>query len=214
MTKTVEELQAELEAAKASITNLEGTNASLKTENKDYKSKISKALTEKEEAEANAEREAGNIAAIEARLTKTFQAQIDALTAERDAHAADLRTMRVDNEVKSAMAANKVRPELQPAVEALLLRQATYDDGVATINGKPIADAAKAFFSSKDGSYFVSAPESTGSGSTGTSGVSAVKFSKAPETPQEYNDFMKYSATNKAEANAYAMKWERSDLMS
>ena len=218
-TPTIDQLQAALEkanaavdAANASIAKLEGKNSELIDREKTERARAEAAEKQLEDAEENAGAST-ELAKLQRAHTKLERA-LETMTAERDTLSGDLRTIRVDNEVKTALVANKVKPELQPAVEALLLRQATYEDGLATINGKPIADAAKAFFTSKEGSYFVSAPESTGSGSTGTANVAASRFAKAPETAQEYNDFMKFSSTNKAEANALATQWERKDLIS
>lgn len=190
----------------------------LKNKNSELLRKLKEAEKRAEAAEAENEELADKAAASDelSKLQRAFnklERERDSLLAERDTLSADLKTIRVDNAVKDAMTANKVRPELQPAVEALLLRQVD-DDDMGTIDGKPIAEAAKAFFASKEGSYFVSAPDSTGSGSSGPTKVSATRFDKAPETPQELNDFMAFSATNKEEANTYAMKWDRDDLMS
>jgi len=184
MTKTVEQLQAEIESALASIKKLEGLNDTLKLENKTFSSKVAEALSEKEAAQEKADREAGNIEALERRLTTKFQNEMNAITKERDTLANDLRTVRVDNEIKSALTSNKVMAELSEGAEALLLRKVQYEDGVATIDGKSIQDAAKALFNSKAGAYYVAGPDSSGSGSTG---ATSAKPASRPFNETEYS---------------------------
>ncbi len=200
------------EELKAALTKAQDSIKALEAKNFDVIGKLQSAESAREEAAERAEREAKDVEALEKRLNSKFQKQIADLAAERDTLAAEIRTTRVDNEVAKAIASSNVRPELVPAVEALLLRQATYEDGVATINGKSISDAAKSFFSSKDGSHYVRAPESSGSGSTGATTVDTSGWAKAPETADEFGRYMKLTVDNPAAATALSEKWNRPDL--
>ncbi len=191
----------------------------LKTKNADLVRRLKLAEQRAEAAELEAENAldtastaAGDELSKLQRAYNKLEKQVADLTGERDTFASELRTTRVDNEVAKAIASSNVRPELVPAVEALLLRQATYEDGVATINGKTIADAAKSFFSSKDGSHYVRAPESSGSGSTGASAVDTSGWSNAPSTADEYTRYMKLTVSDPAAATSLADKWNRPDL--
>lgn len=174
---------------------------------------LKKAVEDTEAAIEDAKAETGTELDKARNEVKKLTKQVADLTGERDTYAADLRTTRVDNEVAKAIASSNVRPELVPAVEALLLRQASYDDGVATINGKSIADAAKSFFSSKDGSHYVRAPESSGSGSTGATTVDSSGWAKAPETADEFTRYSKLTVDHPETATALATKWNRPDLL-
>ncbi len=199
-------------------TSNEGVSG-LKTKNADLVRRLKLAEQRAEAAELEADNAldtastaAGDELSKLQRAYNKLEKQVADLTGERDTFASELRTTRVDNEVAKAIASSNVRPELVPAVEALLLRQATYEDGVATINGKTIADAAKSFFSSKDGSHYVRAPESSGSGSTGASAVDTSGWNNAPSTADEYTRYMKLTVSDPAAATSLSDKWNRPDL--
>jgi hypothetical protein len=180
-------------------TSTEDTSG-LKNKNADLVRRLKLAEQRAEEAEQareaaaeEAERQSGNLEALEKRLEAKWQKKYDALAAERDALSGDLRTIRLDNEVKSAIAAGNVRPELVPAVEALLLRQAQYDDSTkqANINGAAIGDYAKEFFGSKEGSFYVNAPASSGVGSTGSTPAKPQRMTKETFNATEYLNIKK-----------------------
>lgn len=194
------------------VSGLKSKNADLVRRLKVAEDRAKTAELEAENALDTASTAAGDELSKLQRAYTKLEKQVAELTGERDTFASELRTTRVDNEVAKAIASSNVRPELVPAVEALLLRQATYEDGVATINGKSIADAAKSFFTSKDGSHYVRAPESSGSGSTGASAVDTSGWAKAPETADEFNRFMKLTVDNPTAATSLADKWNRPDL--
>lgn len=195
------ELEKRIETLEAALNKAEEEKKAALGEKFKANAALKEAQEAREAAAEEAERKSGDLEAIEKRLTTKFQKQVDELTRERDTLAGDLRTIRVDNEVKSAIASGNVRAELVPAVEALLLRQAQYDDGVATIDGKSIADHAKSFFSSKDGAFYVNAPASSGSNSTGSVGAKPQRMTKETFNATE---FMKIKVENPALANELA----------
>lgn len=212
MNKTVEELQASLEEALNSIKKLEGMNDTLKQENKTFSSKVAEAKSEAERAQEKADREAGNIEALERRLNNKFENERNALIKERDTYADELRTTRVDNEIKTAIAAANVMPEFAELIEARMLRLVSYEDGVATVDGKSISDATKAYLKTPTGLKTVRAPESSGSGSTGATTVDTSGWKEAPQTAEDYNRYMKLTVDNPNAATALADKWNRPDL--
>lgn len=194
------------------VSGLKTKNADLVRRLKAAEDRAKTAELEAENALDTASTAAGDELSKIQRAYAKLEKQVADLTGERDTFASELRTTRVDNEVSKAIASSNVRPELVPAVEALLLRQASYEDGVATINGKSIADAAKSFFSSKDGSHYVRAPESSGSGSTGATTVDTSGWKDAPSTAEEFNRYMKLTVDDPSAATALATKWNREDL--
>lgn len=193
-------------------TGLKNKNAELKRERDEFKRQLADLQRQREDAEAQRERDDKNITALEARLKREHDAALKVVQDERDQFARDLRTTRVDGEVAKAIAAGNVRPELVPAVEALLLRQAEYEDGVATINGKPIAAAAKAFFATKDGAHYVRAPESSGSGSTGATTVDTSVWKEAPQSADQHFKWQKFTLEFPEAAASLADSWNRQDL--
>ena len=196
---TEEELKAALAKAQDSIKALEAKNY-------DIIGKLKDAESAREEAAERAEREAKDIEALEKRLSTKYQKQIDELSDNLKARDDELRTIRVDNEVKSVIAASNVRHELMPAVEALMLRQASYEDGVGNINGKPIADFAKDFFASKEGSFYVNAPASSGSGSSGATVSQPKRMTKDTFNATEFIAYKQEHGVDAANALADEME--------
>lgn len=186
------------------VTGLKKNNADLKRERDDAKRELRELRREKEDAEKQREREDKDIEALERRLTREHADALKTVTDERDALANDLKTVRIDNEIKTAITNGKVMPEWAELVESHLLRRVTYEDGVATIEGKSIADAAKAYLKTPTGMKTVLAPESTGSGSTGNSGAVANTWTKAPVSNSEWDAF---DALEPAVRNGLADQW-------
>lgn len=213
MTDKIEELQTKLEQALTSITKLEGLNGTLKQEVDKYQSGYREAKREADEArtasEALAEareREAKDVEALEKRLTAKFQREIDGLKTERDRLDGDLRTVRVDNEIARAIADGNVRPEMVRAVTAMMKAEVAYADGIATIDGKPVADHVAEYLSSKEGAHFVRPADNSGGGASGgTSTMTRPQWTKeeflgprsqeaqllARDNPPEYNSLVK-----------------------
>lgn len=192
----------------------------LKSKNADLVRRLKAAEARAEAAELEAENAldtastaAGDELSKLQRAYTKLEKQVTDLTTERDSYKTDLRTTRVDGEIAKAIAASNVRAGLVPAVEALLLRQAEYDEDakIATIKGKPIMDYAKSYFASEEGGEFVNNVNSSGSGSTGSTGAS-----KQPRMTKEnfnYTEFGKIQLENPEEANAIAKSMQRPDLI-
>lgn len=191
----------------------------LKSKNADLVRRLKAAEARAEAAELEAENAldtastaAGDELSKLQRAYAKLEKQVTELTGERDGYKSDLRTTRVDGEIAKAIASSNVRPGLVPAVEALLLRQAEYDEDakVATIKGKPILDYAKSYFASEEGGEFVNNVNSSGSGSSGSTGST-----KPPRMTKEnfnYTEFGRIQLENPNEANAIAESIGRPDL--
>ncbi|MGU3389163.1 kinesin [Sphingomonas sp. M1A8_2b] len=206
------ELEKRIEALEAALTKAEDEKKAALGEKFKATTALRKLQDDQESAIEDAKAATGTELEKALNEIKKLTKQVNDLTGERDTFASDLKTIRVDNEVKSAIAAANIRPELVPAIEALLLRNANYEDGAATIDGKSIGDHAKSFFKSKEGSYFVRAPESSGSGATGNDGAVANTFAKPPVTDAEWNTFDRLANDDPAMRNSLADKWNLPDL--
>jgi len=193
-------------------TGLKNKNAELKRERDEFKRQLADLQRERDSAAAQRERDDKDITALEARLKREHTAALKAVEDERDQLANDLKEVRINNEIKTAITNGKVMPEWAELVESHLLRRVTYEDGVATIEGKSIADAAKAYLKTPTGLKTVSAPESSGSGSTGAIAVDTSGWSNAPSTADEYTRYMKLTVSDPAAATSLADKWNRPDL--
>jgi phage I-like protein len=152
----IEELRAELEKVKAK-------NKELITEKQKAKQQAQAALDAADEAAQHAAERNGDMEAIKAAHAKELQK----LQAKYDALDGDLRTVRVDNEIARAITEGNVRPEMVRAVTAMMKAEVSYEAGVATIDGKPIADHATEYLGGKDGAHFVRPADNSGGGAAG-----------------------------------------------
>lgn len=172
MTKTIEELETQLEKALTSISKLEAKNEEVIGKLKAETARADKAEEDAEAAADTAANAAGDELSKLQREYKKLEKALTEMTSERDTLAGDLRVTRVDSAISAAIASGNVRQEMVEAVEAIMHRKVQYEDGEATIDGKPIQDFAKSYFS-KDGAHFVRASDSAGADSAGNSGVKA-----------------------------------------
>ncbi|CAB5187168.1 hypothetical protein UFOVP166_13 [uncultured Caudovirales phage] len=111
------------------------------------------------------------------KLTKAEKAaakQFEDLTKVVSTKDAALQSYLIDNGLSDAMLKAGVRPEMMPAVKAMLKSQATIKDeggNIAAFMGdQPLTDAVSAWAASDEGKHFVSAPANTGGGAAGGNG--------------------------------------------
>lgn len=111
------------------------------------------------------------------KLTKAEKAaakQIEDLTKVVSTKDAALQSYLIDNGLSDAMLKAGVRPEMMPAVKAMLKGKATIKDeggNIAAFMGdQPLTDAVSAWAASDEGKHFVSAPANTGGGAAGGNG--------------------------------------------
>ncbi|QCB39197.1 kinesin [Sphingobium sp. PAMC28499] len=186
------------EPSSEDVSGLKNKNADLKRERDEWKRKADAAQKLLDEAEDNAA--AGDELAKLQREYNKLEKALNEMTGERDTLAADLRTTRVDGAISAAIASGNVRPEMVEAVEAILHRKAQYEDGAATIDGKSIADFAKAYFA-KDGAHFVRAADNAGADANGNNGAKSVDYANKPFALGEYQQMLQ---TNPEAAAAWA----------
>lgn len=190
------------------IEKLRAKNKELLSEKQKEKAKAQALADEKDEAEAKAAESGGNVEALKAAHTK----ELAKLQSKLDAADTDLRTIRVDNELARSLTEGNVRSEMSEALTALLKSKVQYDNSVATIDSKPIADFVSEYLGSDVGAHFRRASDNSGGGATGNSSTS-----KPPRMTKEnfnYTDFGKLMVENPAEANALADQLGRPDLKS
>jgi len=111
------------------------------------------------------------------KLTKAEKAavkQFEDLTKVVSTKDAALQSYLIDNGLSDAMLKAGVRPEMMPAVKAMLKSKATIKDeggNIAAFMGdQPLTDAVSAWAASDEGKHFVSAPANTGGGAAGGNG--------------------------------------------
>lgn len=150
------ELRVELEKLRAK-------NKELLAEKQKVKQKAQEAQDAADEAAQQAAERGGDMEALKAAHAKELQK----LQAKLDAADNDLRTIRVDNEISKALTDGNVRAEMADALTALMKSKHTYENGAATIDGKPVGEAVAAYLATDAGAHFRRASDNTGAGATG-----------------------------------------------
>jgi predicted RNase H-like nuclease (RuvC/YqgF family) len=180
--------------------------ADLERDLKAVKSERDNLKTEKEEAETDAAEKAGDIEKLKSQLEKSHQKAIDALTTERDNLAAELKDIRVNSEISAAISRSNIITDYVEGVEALMLRKVTYGDGVATIDGQPIADWSKAYFA-KAGAIYVNAANNNGADTLGNNGDKAARFQKPNGIGEIPIEVQRLATTDKPQYNSLMDSW-------
>lgn len=206
MTKTPDELQAEIDRLSGELSSVNANNATLVKEKR-------AALTRAETAEADAENarnDASNVATDELTKLKSDFAKLErernTLKTTNETLTSELKTIRVDNAIKSVMGQYDVQADDRDLVESHLLRRVEYKDGEATIEGQTITDYGKAFFDGK-GKRYVKAPDNSGGGSMGNDGAKADAFQKPATASQLSPEIIRLSNDNPAQYNSLMDKW-------
>lgn len=189
----VSTLRAEIEALKSKHTEL-------LTEKAKWRNSEKLAKDAADAAAASAAEKTGDIDVLKSNYAK----EKEALLAERDTFAGELRNFKRDNAIKGALTEGNVRPELLPIVEAFLRERVQFDEGNPVIEGKSIGDFAKSYLASKDGLHLVRAPDNSGGGASGAGNTEAT----GTITAENFNitDFMAMARENPEKANALAIK--------
>ncbi|WIA56011.1 hypothetical protein N6H05_23835 [Sphingobium sp. WTD-1] len=192
-----------VDALKESVRKLEEFSEVLKKENKDYKAAAAQAETEREAAAAAAERANGDVAAIEKRLTDSFQKQIDKLTSERDALSADLETIRVDNEITRALAEGNVFEHNLEPLTYMFKAKAKYENGQGNIEGKAIGEYISEYLGGEVGSNYRRGSTNSGASASGnTSPTVSATWTKADFLGKRANEADIMARDKPAEYNA------------
>jgi len=199
MSKTIEELQSDLEKALTSIEKLEGFNAVLKQENKDALAKARSA----EEAIENAS--SATLSDLDKAVKRAEKAEKELLAS--NARATQLETTR-RNERADALIAKALNSANVDSKHTSILSKALRgdvqfsDDGDPLLEGKSVDDFAKSYFAPKgEGHWMVRAANNSGGAATGHDGTKPPRMTKETWNATEFAMIQK---ENPAEANAIA----------
>lgn len=167
---TIEELQAQIDEMKASNEALAGKNRELLGEVKAAKAKAKGADIDPE-AHAGLQHEVETLKADMDKALKAHAKEVEKLTGQLSKKDSALQSHLIDNGLGEAMLKAGVKPELMPAVKAMLKQQATLkedgDDFTALMGDKPLAEAVLEWAGSDEGKAFVTAPDNSGGGAAG-----------------------------------------------
>jgi len=207
---TEEEIQQAIKAAVANETTaLKSKIEELRSEKKDLAGQVQAAKEAAEQAEHDAAEKSNSVEDVR----RSYDAKLKKLQDTIDARDKTLNTMLIDTAISTKLGEAGVFPWASEAVSALMKAGAVVRDGQAMVGDVPLADHIAAYLSSDAGKNYVAAPANGGAGATGSTAKSS-KFTKPPETADEWDRFMKLSASSPAETNALADAWGRPDLKS
>ncbi len=152
----VAELRAELNAERAE-------KEKVKNKNKELVSEKQVAKQAADDAALDAAEKSGDIEALKASHARALRSAQE----KQEAADAELRTIRVDNELTRSLSEGNVRSEMSEALTALLKSKVQYNDGVASIDGKSIGEFVGGYLGSEVGAHFRRASDNSGGGATG-----------------------------------------------
>jgi hypothetical protein len=188
-TTTVANLQSQLD-------KVNERNRLLISEKQQAKQDAQTARDQADDAATEAAAKSGDIEA----LKTAHKRELDKLQLKMDATDGELRTIRVDNAIQQAITQGNVKPEYAKAVTAMMKGDVTYQDGIATIEGQPIADYMSTYLGSKDGAHFVRAADNSGSSATGSDGTKATTpWTKADVMGKRSNELQQIARDNPAQ---------------
>lgn len=207
---TDDEMQAAIDAAVDKATKgLKDKVSELHSVNKALKDEAQAAKDAAEQAEHDAAEKSSSVEDVR----RSYDAKLKKLQDTIDARDKTLNTMLIDTAISTKLGEAGVFPWASEAVSALMKAGAVVRDGQAMVGDVPLADHIAAYLGSDAGKNYVAAPANGGAGATGSTAKSS-KFTKPPETAEEWDRFMKLSASSPAETNALADAWGRPDLKS
>jgi chromosome segregation ATPase len=180
---------------KAQLEKVNERNRMLIAEKQKAKAKAQEALDAADEAAQQAAERTGDIEALKAAHGK----ELAKLKAERDSLMADLRTIRVDNEISRALREGNTIADYDEPLTYMFKAKADFSNGEASIEGKPVYEFISDYLGTSAGQKYVRAAENTGGGATGNSTtVAQTKLTKRPSTPAEFDvlDAMPVSERN------------------
>jgi len=166
------------------IEKLRAKNKELLAEKQKAKQKAQDAQDAADEAVTQAAERNGDIEALKAAHAKEMKKLQDKL----DAVDGDLRTIRVDNEITKALTEGKVIDYQLEPLTYMFKSKVQYENGTASIDGKPVADFIGEYLNSDVGANFRRATDNSGAGATGnTSTATPMRLNKRPGTQQEWD---------------------------
>lgn len=160
-------LQAQIDALKEELAKAEKSKKDALGEKFKLAKDLEAEKAAREEAAEEAERQAGDIAALEKRITDKYEKELTKLKTDLDTRDSELRTIRVDNEINRLLDDQNVLPHMKTPLAAMYKAMAKYENGEAAIEGKPLSDYIGTHLSSDDGANYRKASDNSGGNATG-----------------------------------------------
>ena len=165
-----EETATEIEELKAAVEALSAKNRELLGEVKIAKAKA-KGSDINPEDYAALQNEVDALKSSLEKATKDSNKTIEALNSSLAEKDSALQSYLIDNGLSDAMIKAGVRPEVMPAVKALLKTQTAIkaENGqyAALMGDKPLLEAVSEWAASDEGKHFIAAPANSGGGAAG-----------------------------------------------
>jgi len=197
------DLQAQIDALNEKLAKAEKAKKDALGEKFKLANDLDEERTAREQEREEAERKAGDIAALEKRLTDKYEKQIEKLQADLESRDTDLRTYRVDNEISKALDGFDLLPGMKEVLTDSYKLRAKYEDGAGNIDGSPINEFIAAHLSGEQGAHYRKASDNSGGGASGNTSTTP----KTTEFTKENFNLTKFSEIAKADpakANAIA----------
>lgn len=169
----IQKMQDDLASALSSIKALEATNKKLKQEKTDASKAAADAKDAADAAAQEAAEKSGDIEAIKKSLMDAHAKELKKLTDANTALNRNLEKLTVDDAISSAIAKAGVLPQHVRAMTLLMKDGVVFDQGTATRDGQPLADALTAFLGSDDAAPYLPASGSSGAGARGSTSTTA-----------------------------------------
>ena len=173
-----DDTNTEIEELKAAVEALSAKNRELLGEVKAAKAKA-KGVEIDPSDYANLQNEAESLKAALEKATKDNAKMVDGLNKQLADKDNALQSYLIDNGLSDAMIKAGVRPEVMPAVKALLKSQTSIkvENGAysAVMGDQPLLDAVAGWAASDEGKFFVNAPANSGGGAAGGNGGAPIQ---------------------------------------
>lgn len=201
MSKTPEELQADLEAALASIKKLEDKNKELQSEKQKAKADADEAREAAEEAAEEKARADKDVEALEKSITKKFEKQIADLTKANDAYVDELTGLKVDGAIRENLTRHGFDPVHSDILFDAFKAKSEMKEGVAKIGDESIEEYISTFAASDAGKRYIAAPANSGANAPGSR-------TAAPAVPGVWS-FTEYSRMKQSDPEGAKAYWNK-----
>ena len=186
---TIEELQALVENLQTQVAATDAKNKELVLENRKIKNQnkeldfdtYNKVLEENDTLKSELSKTKGEL-----NLKAKDLEKLSGTLTEKENY---LKNLTLENSLNEQLTKVNVKPELLPAVKALLKGQASVNENNVLIGDKAINDFM-AEWSATDGKAYIQAPANSGTGATGSNG-SATTSGKLDGTKAEQEAYIK-----------------------
>lgn len=207
----IADMKSALEAAQASIANLEAVNKNLKKEKTDAKAAADAAEEAREEAAREAAEQSGNVETVRAALEAKHKKDLKAVQDKLEASNTQLTNLLIDGEITKSLVANVKDTFHHEALSAYLKMNTKLENGVAMRGDMTLEDSLNDYFTNGAGKNYVTAPSTVGTGATGARTTSTNQWNTKPSTPEEHFKFAKLSKEDPALYDSLRAKFGMTD---